>query len=108
MTAETITAIRTTNLSKNFWGGLRGQEVKALTDVSLEVPAGDIFGLLGPNGAGKTTMVKILLGSLRPSSGSASINGHDSTKWRARDRVGFLPENHRFPLYQTGMQMLYH
>jgi len=87
---------------------MRGKEVKALNDVSLEVNPGEIFGLLGPNGAGKTTMVKILLGSLRPTSGSASINGYECLKWEARRRVGFLPENHRFPAYQTGMQMLYH
>ena len=105
---DTAAAIRTSNLSKNFWGGLRGQEVKALSDVSLEVAPGDIFGLLGPNGAGKTTMIKILLGSLRPTSGSAAINGHVCTDWRSRRSVGFLPENHRFPLYQTGMQMMYH
>ena len=103
-----VTAIMTSSLSKRFGGGLKGREVKALIDVSLEVYPGEIFGLLGPNGAGKTTMVKILLGSLRPTSGSASINGHDCLKWEARRRVGFLPENHRFPPYQTGLQMLYH
>jgi ABC-2 type transport system ATP-binding protein len=105
---ESQTAIQTNNLSKNFWGGFRGKDVLALSDVSLEVNSGEIFGLLGPNGAGKTTMVKVLLGSLRPTSGSASINGHDCSKWQARKKVGFLPENHRFPSYQTGYQMLSH
>jgi ABC-2 type transport system ATP-binding protein len=101
-------AIRTINLSKHFHGGFRGKEIKALSDVSLEVPHGEIFGLLGPNGAGKTTMIKTLLGALRPTTGSAEVNGYDCTKWQARSRVGFLPENHRFPLYQTGIQMLCH
>ncbi len=105
---DTATAIKTNGLSKKFGGGFHNKDVKALTDVSLEVYPGEIFGLLGPNGAGKTTMVKILLGSLRPTSGSASINGHDCTQWQARQKVGFLPENHRFPAYQTGMQMLSH
>lgn len=104
---ETATAIRVDHLSKRFSGGLRRRgEVQALADVSLEVSRGEIFGLLGPNGAGKTTLVKILLGSLHPSTGSASINGHACGDWRARQKAGFLPENHRFPSYLTGQQFL--
>jgi ABC-2 type transport system ATP-binding protein len=100
-------AIRVEHLSKTFGGGLRGKnDVQALADVSLEVTQGEIFGLLGPNGAGKTTFVKILLGALHPSTGSASINGHGCGNWRARQKAGFLPENHRFPSYLTGQQFL--
>lgn len=98
-------AIEITNLSKFFKGGARG-EVRALDDVSLEVRPGEIFGLLGPNGAGKTTMVKLLLGSLHPTSGTASINGHNINAETARQNIGFLPESHRFPSYLTGRQML--
>ncbi|UCD17068.1 MAG: ABC transporter ATP-binding protein [Candidatus Zixiibacteriota bacterium] len=105
--SDQTTAIQITGISKNFRGTLRGNEVRALVDVSLAVNHGEIFGLLGPNGAGKTTLVKILLGALRPSAGTATINGHDITTAAARGRVGFLPENHRFPPYQTGLQMLY-
>jgi ABC-2 type transport system ATP-binding protein len=61
--------------------------------VDLEVPAGQIFGFLGPNGAGKTTTIRILLGLLRPTRGSASIKGLDC--WRQSPRVkrevGYLP-----------------
>jgi len=98
-------AIEITNLSKIFKGGARG-EVRALDDVSFDVHTGEIFGLLGPNGAGKTTMVKLLLGSLYPTSGTASINGHDISTEAARHKIGFLPENHQFPSYLTGRQML--
>ena len=105
--ADGKVVIETAGLSKRFWGGFRGKDVHALVDVSLGVASGEIFGLLGPNGAGKTTMVKILLGSLRPSSGSASISGHECRTRLARQKVGFLPENHRFPPYLTGIQMLY-
>ena len=101
-------AIQTTGLRKQFSGGLKGKGVVALNDVSLTVNHGDIFGLLGPNGAGKTTLVKILLGSLNATAGTASVNGHDCRRWQARRKIGFLPENHRFPNYQTGMQMLLH
>jgi len=100
-------AIKTTNLAKRFWGGFRNKDVLALSDVSLEVHSGEIFALLGPNGAGKTTLMKILLGSLRPTAGAATINGHDCGRWEARRKAGFLPENHRFPSYLTGLQLLY-
>jgi ABC-2 type transport system ATP-binding protein len=103
---EASNAITVTNLSKQFRSAFGGREVQALSDVSLNVQKADIFGLLGPNGAGKTTMVKILLGALHASGGGARINGFDVGDWRAREKAGFLPENHRFPPYLTGMQML--
>ncbi|MCP4567532.1 MAG: ABC transporter ATP-binding protein [FCB group bacterium] len=103
---DSATAINVNHLSKQYPGGLRGNPVLAVSDLSLEIKPGEIFGLLGPNGAGKTTLIKILLGALRPTSGSASINGHDIKSYRAREKSGFLPENHRFPPYLTGMQML--
>ncbi len=105
MTEQAI-AIRISSLSKRYAGGLRGGGVLALSDLSLDVFPGEIFGLLGPNGAGKTTLIKILLGALHPTAGTASVNGHDIRDWRARGKAGFLPENHRFPPYLTGQQML--
>lgn len=100
-------AIKITNLSKRYSGGLWSKSVLAIANLDLEVQRGEVFGLLGPNGAGKTTLVKILLGALRASSGSATINGFDVHNWRARAKVGFLPENHRFPSYLTGRQLLH-
>ncbi len=72
-------AIRTQGLTRDF-GKLR-----ALDGLELEVPAGSIFGFLGPNGAGKTTTIRLLLGLLEPTSGSAEILGHDVAT--AGDRV---------------------
>ncbi len=103
-----IPAIRIENISKTFKSGFSRGGINALSDVRLDVARGEIFGLLGPNGAGKTTLIKILMGALKPSSGTAFINEHDIKDWRARQRIGFLPENHRFPPYQTGLQMLFH
>src|SRR5258708_24055193 len=80
--------IRTEHLSR-FFG-----TVKAVDDLSLEVPAGIVFGFLGPNGAGKTTTIHLLLGLLEPTQGQASVLGFD-TRTQAdeiRARIGALLE----------------
>jgi ABC-2 type transport system ATP-binding protein len=82
-------AIRTKNLSRDF------PAVRAVDDLSLEVPAGIIFGFLGPNGAGKTTTIRLLLGLLEPTSGQAEVLGFD-TRAQAdeiRARCGALLEH---------------
>ena len=68
-------------------------ERSILKDVTLAVKQGDIFGYLGPNGAGKTTTIRILLGLLRPTSGSARILGEDVSRDEARRKVGFVLES---------------
>ncbi|MEN6606839.1 MAG: ABC transporter ATP-binding protein [Bryobacteraceae bacterium] len=77
-----------------------------MDDVSLRIARGTTFGLLGPNGAGKTTFVKMLLGVIRPTAGNAQILGVDARRDESRRSIGYLPENHRFPTYQTGRSML--
>jgi ABC-2 type transport system ATP-binding protein len=84
----------------------RRRRLRALDAVDLEVGPGEVFGLLGANGAGKTTLVKILLGLSRPTSGDVRVRGRDPKDPRARRRVGFLPEGHRFPEYLTGAAAL--
>ena len=64
----------------------------AVRDLSLQVPAGVVYGLLGPNGAGKTTTIRMILDIIRPDSGSVSLLGHAPGDRRALDRVGYLPE----------------
>ena len=59
---------------------VRYQDVLALDDLSLSLPAGEVFGYIGPNGAGKSTTMKVLASLLRPTSGSASIDGLDCTR----------------------------
>ncbi|MCH8348221.1 MAG: ATP-binding cassette domain-containing protein [Proteobacteria bacterium] len=83
-----------------------GDPRPVLKDLSFEVRAGEIFGLLGPNGAGKTTLIKILLDIVRPTTGEATLFNIPVRKPRARQRVGYLPENHRFPDFLTAGQML--
>ncbi|MFL5733712.1 MAG: ATP-binding cassette domain-containing protein [Chloroflexia bacterium] len=70
--------IHTEHLSRFFDTGNTADGVKAVDDLSLDVPAGIVFGFLGPNGAGKTTTIHLLLGLLEPTSGQASVLGFDT------------------------------
>jgi ABC-2 type transport system ATP-binding protein len=72
--------------------------VLALSDVSFELEKG-VTGLLGANGAGKTTLISLLLGVLKPNGGSLQVLGMDPLKagWRLRQRIGYAPEDERFP-----------
>lgn len=99
-------AIETTDLTKVYRSRWTGREVRALDQVSLQVPRGAVFGLLGPNGAGKTTFVKLLLSAVHPTQGRALIFGRNADEPEARRPIGYLPENHRFPTYFTGAGML--
>jgi ABC-2 type transport system ATP-binding protein len=84
--------LRTVHLSKlysDFWGRPR---VRALSDLSLEVQPGEVFGLLGPNGSGKTTTIKLLLGLIRASAGDAFVFGCDPHDQGVKKRIGYLPE----------------
>ena len=85
-------AIRARGLSRSF--GSAGSIVRALDDLNLEVPAGSVFGFLGPNGAGKTTTIRLLLGLIEPTGGSAEVLGFDTRTHGAeiRARSGALLE----------------
>ena len=80
--------------------------VHALQGVSLSVEKGEIYGLLGRNGAGKTTMIKILLSIVRPTSGNAHLLDFPAGSTELRKRVGYLPEDHRFPDYHNAYSLL--
>ncbi|OQA18649.1 MAG: putative ABC transporter ATP-binding protein YxlF [Chloroflexi bacterium ADurb.Bin360] len=98
---ETV-VIRTNGLSKTYEG------VEALKPLDLTVTANSIFGFLGPNGAGKTTTMKLLLGLIRPTSGSATIFGMDSVRQSPdiRARIGYLPQEPRFYEHHTVRETL--
>ena len=73
----------------------------AVEDVSFSLNPGEVFGLLGPNGSGKSTILRMLVGYLRPSSGSATVAGYDviSDGQAARAHLGYVPED--IPLYDA-------
>ncbi len=100
-------AITSEALSKEYRTGFPNRtKTIALDSVSLAVEAGHIFALLGPNGAGKTTFIKILLSIVRPTRGAATVLGKGIMDARTRSRIGYLPENHRYPGYLTGREVL--
>jgi ABC-type transport system involved in cytochrome c biogenesis ATPase subunit len=90
-----------TGLTKHYPG------VEALTDISLEVPAGSIYGFLGPNGAGKSTAIKVLAGLTRPTRGSASVAGIPIAVGPGHLReVGYLAQDPPFYDWMSGRETL--
>ena len=94
-------AIATRHLRKEYAGGR-----VAVDSASLAVEPGEVFGFLGANGAGKTTFVKMLLGLVRPTNGSATLFGRSVRDPGARRAIGYQPEQFRFPEWMTGSEVL--
>jgi ABC-2 type transport system ATP-binding protein len=94
--------IETHGLSKTY------KNLTALQSLDLTVQHNSIFGFLGPNGAGKTTTIKLLLGLITPSAGTASIFGMDTVRQSVdiRARIGYLPQEPHFYEYMTARQTL--
>jgi ABC-2 type transport system ATP-binding protein len=79
-------------------------KIHALQGIEMRVRRGEIFGLLGPNGAGKSTLVKIMMTVVRPTHAEGTLLGSQVGHKATLAKVGYLPENHRFPRYLTGRQ----
>ena len=95
------------HVSKDYPLGMLGlSKRRAVTDVSLTIATGQVFGLLGPNRAGKTTLVKILLTLCRPTTGTVRRLGEPVTQRRTLARIGYVHENHAFPRYLTAAALL--
>lgn len=98
------TAIRTEGLTKRYIQ--QNAEVEALSDLTIEVREGEIFGFLGPNGAGKTTTIKMLLGLIFPTGGRAEVLGRPAGDLDMRRQVSYLPESPYFYDHLTGVELL--
>ncbi len=100
-TVEPTYVISTSALAKRF------KDIDAVAGVDLRVPAGGVYGFLGPNGAGKTTTIRMLLGLIRPTRGTASLFGEQVASGRAvLDRVGALVERPAFYPYLSAADNL--
>jgi ABC-type multidrug transport system ATPase subunit len=102
MDTTNTTVASTTSLTKRY-----GDRV-AVDEVSMTVQRGEVYGFLGPNGAGKTTTLRMLLGLVRPTAGSASILGRPAGTYDPDHRVGALIEGPGFHPYLSGRDNLRH
>jgi ABC-2 type transport system ATP-binding protein len=102
LTTESGISIR--GLVKQYGGAAR----RALDDVSLEIAPGEAIGIIGPNGAGKTTFFGCLLGHLRPTAGTITIDGRSPDALGVKAEVGFLPERLLFDRWMSGTRFLRH
>ena len=102
-----MSAIEILGLEKTYSVGFwRKRPKRALHPLHLTVEDGEIFGFLGPNGAGKTTTLKLLMGLVFPTAGSARILGRDWTDPQVKAQIGFLPEQPYFYDYLTAHELL--
>jgi ABC-2 type transport system ATP-binding protein len=101
---EAVVTRNLTKIYKDFWGR---DKVRALDDLSLTIHRGEVFGLLGPNGSGKSTTIKLLLGLIFPSKGSASILGEPVGSTVINEKIGFLPEESYLYRFLNGEETLW-
>ncbi len=99
-----MAAIEIAGLTKDYG------DVLAVDDLSFSVETGEVFGYLGPNGAGKTTTIRMLLGFIAPTAGTAHVLGSDITNQKAlieaKRRIGYLPDTPAFDDEATGREIL--
>ncbi|HYK38583.1 MAG TPA: ABC transporter ATP-binding protein [Candidatus Eremiobacteraceae bacterium] len=100
-------AIQTENLTKDYPTGFLHMKAKrSLESLTMQVEEGEAFGFLGPNGAGKSTTIKLLMGIIFPTSGSAKILGRPISDVEMHRNVGYLPEQPYFYDYLTAAEVL--
>jgi ABC-2 type transport system ATP-binding protein len=99
-TAPAAAAIRIDGVAADYGHG------SVIKDVTFDVRAGETFGLIGLNGVGKTTLIKIILGLMAPSAGSAQLFGHAPGEPESRGLIAYLPEKFEPPVFLSGMEFI--
>jgi ABC-2 type transport system ATP-binding protein len=99
-------AISIQGLTKDFAVNLRGVKLRAVDNLTLTMPEGQVYGLLGPNGSGKSTTIKVILGLLEATVGEVRVFGVPSNRVEARRNVGYLPEAPYFYRYLSGRELV--
>ncbi|HVS89477.1 MAG TPA: ABC transporter ATP-binding protein [Candidatus Acidoferrum sp.] len=103
----TALAIETENLTKDYpFGFLNLKTKRSLEGLTMQVEAGEVFGFLGPNGAGKSTTIKLLVGLIFPTLGTARILGKPIRDIEMHREIGYLPEQPYFYDYLTATELL--
>src|SRR5215475_989750 len=100
-------AIEIENLTKDYpTGFLHTRKKRSLDGLSMQVEDGEVFGFLGPNGAGKSTTIKLLMGIIFPTAGTARILGKPISDTAMHRDIGYLPEQPYFYDYLTAAEVL--
>ena len=100
-------AIEILGLTKDYPSGFgRKRWHRSLDNLTLQVEEGEILGFLGPNGAGKTTTLKLLMGLMFPTAGTARVRGHSIDEVKMHREIGYLPEQPYFYDYLTARELL--
>ena len=102
--SEAVQTEKLTKVYKDFWGR---DKVRALDSLDLTIHRGEVFGLLGPNGSGKSTTIKLLLGLIFPTTGTAHVLGEKAGTSRINEKIGFLPEESYLYRFLNGEETLY-
>jgi ABC-2 type transport system ATP-binding protein len=107
MASMSTPAIEIQGLTKDYPVGFwRKRMRRSLDNLTLQVEEGEVFGFLGPNGAGKTTTLKLLMGLIFPTSGTARVRGRSIEDFAMRREIGYLPEQPYFYDYLTARELL--
>src|SRR5687768_18196043 len=101
--SEAVHTAGLTKVYKDFWGR---DKVRALDNLDLTIHRGEVFGLLGPNGSGKSTTIKLLLGLIFPTRGTASVLGEPAGSTNINAKIGFLPEESYLYRFLNGEETL--
>jgi ABC-2 type transport system ATP-binding protein len=103
-----MTILELDKITKSYFSGLLGKKRRVLSDLSLEITQGEVFGLLGHNGAGKTTTMRVILGLLRPDAGQVRLFGRNGASQEARGRIGYLgDESGLYPQFNADETIQY-
>ncbi len=99
-------AVSITGLIKDYKRGWQRRQVRAVSDVTLSVAPGEVFGFIGPNGAGKSTTIKMLMGLAQPTAGTIQVYGQPASMPAARRGMGYVPESPYLYDYLTPKEIL--
>ena len=105
-TSPSEAALEIRGLTKHFKDFWLRPRVEAVSDLSLTIQPGEVFGLLGPNGSGKSTTIKMILGLLHPTKGSIRVLGQTPRDVKSKARIGYLPEESYLYPYLSAKETL--